>query len=151
MSEDDLKNLKELKSKNKPRVLTMYFEDGGETSVVPYDDYENLEQENQQLKEQLKSKKQELKGFTNAIAEYLGSDDPKHTFYDEIFDKINQLKIKSQQRKEVIEEAIKKCELEIRASSSQYERNHKQQDLVYKVAHKRILDILNKYENRESE
>ncbi len=56
MSKDDLKNLKELKSKNKPRVLTMYFEDGGEISVVPYDDYENLQQENHQLKEQLKQR-----------------------------------------------------------------------------------------------
>lgn len=42
MSEDDLKNLMELNSKNIPRVLTMYFEDGGEAFVVLYDDYENL-------------------------------------------------------------------------------------------------------------
>lgn len=44
MSDDDLKNLKELESKNKPRILTMYFEDGGETSVIPYDDYYDLQQ-----------------------------------------------------------------------------------------------------------
>lgn len=56
MSEDDLKNLKELKSKNNPRVLTMYFEDGGETFVIPYDDYDSLQQENQQLKKQLKQR-----------------------------------------------------------------------------------------------
>lgn len=44
MSEDDLKNLAELNSKNKPRILTMYFEDGGEADVVPYDDYDDLQQ-----------------------------------------------------------------------------------------------------------
>lgn len=62
-----------------------------------------------------------------------------------------QLKEQLQQREEVIEEAIKKCELEISASSSQYERRHKQQDLIYKVAHERILDILNKYKNEDKE
>lgn len=49
------------------------------------------------------------------------------------------------QRDEVIDEAINKCELEIRASSYQYEKNHKQQELCYKVAHERIMEILNKY------
>ena len=39
-------------------------------------------------------------------------------------------------------EAIKHCKQEINASSIQYERNHKQQELVYKVAHERILNIL---------
>lgn len=52
---------------------------------------------------------------------------------------LNQLK----QRDEVIDEAINKCELEIRASSYQYEKNHKQQELCYKVAHERIMEILN--------
>ena len=47
------------------------------------------------------------------------------------------------QRDEVIDEAINKCELEIRASSYQYEKNHKQQELCYKVAHERIMEILN--------
>lgn len=65
--------------------------------------------------------------------------------------KVYELQDKLQQRDEVIEEAIKKCELEISASSLQYERSHKQQDLVYKVAHNRVLDILNKYKKEESE
>ncbi len=51
MSEDDLKNLKELESKNKPRILTMYFEDGGEASVVLYDDYEDIQQQLKQRDE----------------------------------------------------------------------------------------------------
>lgn len=49
------------------------------------------------------------------------------------------------QRDEVIDEVIKKCELEISASSYQYDKSHKQQDLCYKVAHERILKILQKY------
>lgn len=109
MSEDDLKNLRELESKNKPRVLTMYFEDGGETSVVPYDDYESLQQENHQLKSQLEQSKNETK-----------------------------------QRDDVIDECKKHCTQEISASTVQYERRKRQQDLVYKVAHERILKILNK-------
>lgn len=36
----------------------------------------------------------------------------------------------------------KHCNREISASSYQYEHRHKQQDLVYKVAHERILKIL---------
>lgn len=52
---------------------------------------------------------------------------------------------------DIIEETINKCKLEIRASSYQYEQRHKQQDLVYKVAHERILDILQKYEGVSNE
>ena len=44
MSEEDLRDMKELESKNKPRILTMYFEDGGEIFVIPYDDYDDLQQ-----------------------------------------------------------------------------------------------------------
>lgn len=62
-----------------------------------------------------------------------------------------QLKEQLQQKDEVIEEAIKKCEQEIRASTYQYDKSHKQQDWVYKVAHERVLDILNKYKKEESE
>ena len=40
---------------------------------------------------------------------------------------LNQLK----QRDEVIDEAINKCELEIRASSYQYEKNHKQKRKIF--------------------
>lgn len=105
MSEDDLKNLKELESKNKPRILTIYFEDGGEISAVPYDDYEDLQQENQQLKEQLLEQTRDnykLKDELNKkTKEY------QETYNDvriEIKDYKNQLK----QRDEVIDEAIKK-------------------------------------------
>lgn len=62
-----------------------------------------------------------------------------------------QLKEQLQRRDNVIKEAIKKCELEIRASAYQYNKSHKQQDWVYKVAHERVLDILNKYKKEESE
>ena len=55
------------------------------------------------------------------------------------------------QRDEVIDEAIKKCELEISASSYQYDKSYKQQDLCYKVAHERILGILQKYKGDNNE
>lgn len=42
----------------------------------------------------------------------------------------------------VIAKIIKRCDQEISASTIQYERNHSQQALVYKVAHERILEIL---------
>ncbi len=46
------------------------------------------------------------------------------------------------QKDEVIEKIKKRCNQEISASSYQYEQRHKQQDLVYKVAHERILKML---------
>lgn len=118
MGEDDLKNLKELNSKNKPRVLTMYFEDGGETSVVPYDDYYDLQQENQQLKEQLNHERDDFKKIVKLGDKELKEsiDNLKGTQFLDAFcilnwvDKtrkenqelVNQLK----QRNEVINEAI---------------------------------------------
>lgn len=63
----------------------------------------------------------------------------------ELLQENRRLKEQLKQRDEVIDEAINKCELEIRASSYQYEKNHKQQELCYKVAHERIMEILNKY------
>lgn len=61
----------------------------------------------------------------------------------ELLEKENQqLKSQLQQRDEVIEKIKKRCIQEISASSYQYEQRHKQQDLVYKVAHERILEIL---------
>ena len=41
-----------------------------------------------------------------------------------------------------MKEVIERCKLEIAAASIQYEREHKQQHLVYKVAHERMLKIL---------
>ena len=44
--------------------------------------------------------------------------------------------------KEKFDKAIKRCKQEISAASIQYERENKQQHLVYKVAHERMLKIL---------
>ena len=98
------------------------------------------QQENQQLKEQLKSKEQELKGFTNAIAEYLGFDEPEHTTYDEIFDKINQFKLKVQQREEVIEE----CKRSIDNFMTHIDDGFCADMMTF-------IDILNKHTKEESE
>lgn len=57
-----------------------------------------------------------------------------------------QLQEENKKYKEVIDKAIKYCQQEISAASNQYERNNKQQDLIYKVAHERILDILKEVE-----
>ncbi len=54
-----------------------------------------------------------------------------------------QLKSQLKQRDEVIEKIKKRCIQEISASSYQYEQRHKQQDWIYKVAHERILSLLN--------
>lgn len=67
MSEDDLKNLKELESKNKPRILTMYFEDGGEASVVPYDDYEDIQQQLKQRDEMIEECIESIQNFMTHI------------------------------------------------------------------------------------
>lgn len=72
---------------------------------------------------------------SNLIKEQLAYKNLRDTFNE----KCKQL----QQRDEVIEKVRKRSQLEISASSYQYEKSHKQQDLVYKVAHERILDILN--------
>ena len=57
-------------------------------------------------------------------------------------DGYNQVKIELEQKEKIIKEARKRCIQEINASSIQYQRNHKQQELVYKVAHERIKKIL---------
>ena len=49
-----------------------------------------------------------------------------------------------------IDKAIERCKQEISASSIQYEREHKQQHLVYKVAHERMLNILQKGDSNEN-
>lgn len=44
------------------------------------------------------------------------------------------------------DDVVERCKQEISASSIQYEREHKQQHLVYKVAHERILRMLGEIE-----
>lgn len=63
--------------------------------------------------------------------------------YEELEKENQQLKSQLKQRDEVIEKIKKRCIQEIYASSYQYEQRQKQQDLVYKVAHERILSLLN--------
>lgn len=63
------------------------------------------------LQEQFQSKKQELNGFVTTISEYLEFEEPEHTTYDEIIEKIVNLKgsaIKLQQRDEVIKKTRNK-------------------------------------------
>lgn len=69
-----------------------------------------FKKENEQLKEQLENKKHELNGFITIIAKYLEIEEVEHTTYDEIIEKLVNLKgakQQLQQRDEVIEEAIK--------------------------------------------
>lgn len=100
-----------------------------------------LKEENEQLKSQLQSKKQELNGLVTTISKYLELEEPEHTTYDEIIKKIVNLKdsaIKLQQRDEVIEETIKF----IKSLSS------KGRDcMIYADVKKDILDTLNRYKN----
>lgn len=59
---------------------------------------------------------------------------------------INEIKVLEQQvkkQKEVIEEIKKHCEIEINASNHYLQNHSSQQELCHKVAHQRILDILN--------
>ena len=71
--------------------------------------------------------------------------------YCELQQENKQLKEQLQQRDSVIQEAIEKCELEISASSYHLERRFSRSELNHKVAHKRILYILSKYKNEDSE
>ncbi len=98
--------------------------------------YKREKQENQQLKKQLKLYETYLNRFFKI----------NNKSYD---GKVVLEKLK--QRDEVIEEAIKRCDLEISASSYQYEKNHRQQELVYKVAHERMKKILTKYKGDNNE
>ena len=72
-------------------------------------------------------------------------------YIKQLEEELNTCMIERNKFLDIIEETINKCKLEIRASSYQYEQRHKQQDLVYKVAHERILDILQKYEGVSNE
>lgn len=104
-------------------------------------DIQNLQKENQQLKEQveclLNQRDRILENATKTSEESV-----------EFIGTLNQ---QLKQRDEVIDEATKKCKLEINASSYQYEQRHRQQDLCYKVAHERILKILQKYKGDNNE
>ncbi len=59
-----------------------------------------LIQENQQLKSQLEDKKHELNGFVNTIAKYLEIEDEESATYDEIIEKLVNLKGAKQQLKQ---------------------------------------------------
>ena len=108
--------------------------------VVDKVNWENnlLQQENKQLKEELKRYKQ------------IYRENP--TLYDEIAPYIIrecELENKLDSYKSVIDEIRKKCNLEINASSIQYEREHKQIHLSHKVEHERILEIIDKIKELE--
>ncbi len=69
-----------------------------------------LQQENKQLKEQLQSKKQELNGFVTTIAKYLEFEELEFATYDEIIERIVEMKNykkKLKQRDEVNDEILK--------------------------------------------
>lgn len=62
---------------------------------------------------------------------------------NDTYNYINNLEQQCKKQKEVIDKIKKHCEIEINASNH-YLRNHSsQQELCHKVAHQRILDILN--------
>ena len=52
---------------NKPQLLTMYFEDGGEEKVVSFEDYNNLQQENAKLKKEQNNSINILKTITENL------------------------------------------------------------------------------------
>ncbi|MCI9434066.1 MAG: hypothetical protein HFI86_02155 [Bacilli bacterium] len=136
---------KELKAtmrdlQDNPKVKYGSYEFIGDSNIT-YADIYNLLKYIKTLVSQLQSKKQELKGFVTTISKYLELEESEHTTYDEIIEKIVNLKgsaIKLQQSHEIIKEEIKF----VKSLSS------KGRDcMIYADVKKDILDILNKYKN----
>lgn len=155
MSEDDLKNLMELNSKNKPRVLTMYFEDGGEESVIPYDDYYELQQENQQLKRQLEHLRSgeyhnQLKFERDVLQDIIdkGEVSKEDKKFIDMTHRNTELLEQLQQRDSVIEEAITYIN-----ETWWYEHEYQEDKFYFKDNYgaDKLLEILNKYKGDSNE
>ncbi|MCI9434763.1 MAG: hypothetical protein HFI86_05795 [Bacilli bacterium] len=87
--------------------------------------------ENGQLKPRLQSKKLELNGFVTTISKYLEFEEPEHTTYDEIIEKIVNLKdstIKLQQNQKVIKISIKEIKNNILELNKQIDILEKKED-----------------------
>ena len=74
-----------------------------------------------------------------------GSDNyliPKNEFI-KLFNEMLSWKNESKKQKEAIDKVKKHCEIEINASNHYLQNHSSQQELCHKVAHQRILKILN--------
>lgn len=67
---------------------------------------------------------------------------PKNEFI-KLFNEMLSWKNESKKQKEAIDKVKKHCEIEINASNHYLQNHSSQQELCHKVAHQRILKILN--------
>lgn len=95
--------------------------------------------------------KEEIKDYFKRVdelgAKLTGEDKETYTWLiygcNQCVKLLNEAEQQCKKQKEVIDKVKKRCEIEINASNHYLQKHSSQQELCHKVAHQRILDILN--------